>query len=406
MDASIKKTVRASDKDAQYDEKAKKLLGHKIILAYILVNTIEEFREMNPKEVVNYIEGEPYISVIPVDSGMTNGKKKAGDNPGKELEDTKTTEQVSGLNTENSEINEGMIRFDIIFYVRMKDGLTQIIINVEAQKEEPRKYKIVNRAIFYICRIVSSQKGRDFVNSEYDDMKRVYSIWICMNMKEHSLSHIHLEEEQIIGSHKWKGDLDLLNIIIIGIAKNLPEKEEKYELHRLLSALLSSDLEVEDKLDIMEKEYDIPLENDIRKDVKEMCNLSQGIREEAFEEGQEYGYREGQEKGEKQKEKICKPYANRASQQLGRASGNGFFICGGLGHDTGTDDDQQTGDCRGEKCSADATRKISNSNLLKLQCWADNGRNCNMYESAGQYGENKNPKGKINFKTGIGGERN
>ena len=67
-DASIKKTVRASDKDAQYDEKAKKLLGHKIILAYILVNTIEEFREMNPKEVVNYIEGEPYISVIPVDS--------------------------------------------------------------------------------------------------------------------------------------------------------------------------------------------------------------------------------------------------------------------------------------------------------------------------------------------------
>ena len=51
---------------------------------------------------------------------------------------------------------------------------------------------------------------------------------------------------------------------------------------------------------------------------------------------------------EKQKEKICKPYANRASQQLGRASGNDFFICGGLGHDKGTDDDQQTGDCRGE----------------------------------------------------------
>ena len=287
VDASIKKTVRASDKDAQYDEKAKKLLGHKIILAYILVNTIEEFRGMNPKEVVNYIEGEPYISVVPVDSGMTNVKKgKERDDSGKELEkDTKTTEQVIGLNTESSEINEGMIRFDIIFYVRMKDGLTQIIINIEAQKEEPSEYKILNRAIFYVCRVVSSQKGRDFVNSEYNNMKRVYSIWICMNMKEHSLSHIHLKEEQIIGSHKWKGDLDLLNIIMIGIAKNLPEKEEKYELHRLLAALLSSNLEVEDKLDIIEKEYNIPLENDIRKDVKEMCNLSQGIREEAFEEG-------------------------------------------------------------------------------------------------------------------------
>ena len=79
VDASIKGTVRASDKDAQYDEKAKKLLGHKIILAYILVNTIEEFRGMNPKEVVNHIEGEPYISVVPVKSGMTNVKKKEGE---------------------------------------------------------------------------------------------------------------------------------------------------------------------------------------------------------------------------------------------------------------------------------------------------------------------------------------
>lgn len=183
---------------------------------------------MNPKEVVNHIEGEPYISVVRLNlewlMWKERGEKRA--NRKESEEDTKTTEQVIGLNTENSEINEGMIRFDIIFYVRMKDGLTQMIINVEAQKEEPRKYKIVNRAIFYICRIVSSQKERDFVNSEYNNMKRVYSIWICMNMKEHSLSHIHLKEEHIIGFHKWKGDLDLLNIIIIGIAKSLPKKKK------------------------------------------------------------------------------------------------------------------------------------------------------------------------------------
>ncbi|MCB6936791.1 hypothetical protein LIZ60_16535, partial [Anaerobutyricum hallii] len=66
------------------------------------------------------------------------------------IKETETPEQVIGLNTENSEINEGMIRFDIVFYVRMKDGLTQIIVNIEAQKEEPGKYYILNRAIFYI----------------------------------------------------------------------------------------------------------------------------------------------------------------------------------------------------------------------------------------------------------------
>ena len=113
-----------------------------------------------------------------------------------------------------------------------------------------------------------------------------------MDLYEHERTQFEpysFKESRLQGLINGKANLDLLNIIIIGITKSLPAKEEKYELHRLLSALLSSDLEVEDKLDIMEKEYDIPLENDIRKDVKEMCNLSQGIREEAFEEGQEQG---------------------------------------------------------------------------------------------------------------------
>ena len=75
----------------------------------------------------------------------------------------------------------------------MKDGLSQIIINVEAQKDEPQRYGILNRAVFYVSRLISSQKERDFENTEYDDIKRVYSIWVCMNMEENSLSHIHLE---------------------------------------------------------------------------------------------------------------------------------------------------------------------------------------------------------------------
>ena len=57
--------------------------------------------------VVNYIEGRPYIGAVPVELGLTN-TGKSSDNIG---------DMIAGLNTENSEINEGMIRFDIIFYV-------------------------------------------------------------------------------------------------------------------------------------------------------------------------------------------------------------------------------------------------------------------------------------------------
>lgn len=165
MNTEIANAVSAADDKAQYDERAKRLLAQKSILAHILVKTVDDFQGMNPKEVVALIEGEPKVGIVPLEPGLTNIEKIVQDG-----------ERVVGLNTENSEINEGLVRFDIIFYVRMRDGLSQIIVNVEAQKDEPTEYKILNRAIFYVCRMISSQKERDFVNTNYDDIKRVVSI--------------------------------------------------------------------------------------------------------------------------------------------------------------------------------------------------------------------------------------
>ena len=270
MNTEIKNTILTTDKDAQYDESAKRLLGQKSILAHILVKTVDEFAGMDPKDVVPYIEGEPFINTVPIETGFTNTVIKNDES------------LVVGLNSENPELHEEMIRFDIIFYVRMKDGLSQII-NVEAQKDEPNGYDILNRAIFYVSRMISSQKERDFSNSNYNDIKRVYSIWVCMNMPENSLEHIHLVKDSIVNSHAWKGKLDLVNIVMIGLAKELPKHEEKYELHRLLGALLSQDLTVNEKLDIIGNEYAIPMEKDFREDVSIMCNLSLGIREDATE---------------------------------------------------------------------------------------------------------------------------
>lgn len=277
MNTELKSAVMATDKDAQYDNSAKRLIAHKIILARILVKTVEEFKGMDPIEVAALIEGLPYISAVPVEPGLTNAVH------------FQNGQRLVGFNTENQELNEGLVRFDIVFYVRMKDGLSQIIINVEAQKDEPGEYEILNRAVFYVSRLISSQKERDFENSSYDDIKCVYSIWICMNMEENTMSHIHLTKEDLIGSYEWKGNLDLLNIIMIGLAKELPEHDETYELHRLLGALLSRELTIDEKLDIIGNEYDIPLEENFRKDMSTMCNLSQGVKEEGIAIGRAEG---------------------------------------------------------------------------------------------------------------------
>ena len=276
MNTEIANAVNAAGDKAQYDTRVKRLLAQKSILAHILVKTVDEFKGMKPEDVVKYIEGEPSISIVPVEPGLANMEKTDA-----------AGQRIVGLNTENAEINEGLVRFDIIFYVRMKNGLSQIIVNIEAQKDEPTEYKILNRAIFYVSRLISSQKERDFVNTNYDDIKQVFSIWICMNMDDNSLSHIHLTKDELLKPCNWKGNLDLLNIVLIGITNEIPEHDEKYEMHRLIGALLSSELKEQEKLDIIEHEYNIPTSQEFREDVRIMCNLSTGIEERATEKTSE-----------------------------------------------------------------------------------------------------------------------
>lgn len=282
MNTEIANAVNAAGDKAQYDTRVKRLLAQKSILAHILVKTVDEFKGMKPEDVVKYIEGEPSISVVPVEPGLANMKKTDA-----------AGQRIVGLNTENAEINEGLVRFDIIFYVRMpsvddtKNGLSQIIVNIEAQKDEPTEYKILNRAIFYVSRLISSQKERDFVNTNYDDIKQVFSIWICMNMDDNSLSHIHLTKDEMLKPCNWKGNLDLLNIVLIGITNEIPEHDEKYEMHRLIGTLLSGELKEQEKLDIIEHEYNIPISQEFREDVRIMCNLSTGIEERATERATE-----------------------------------------------------------------------------------------------------------------------
>ena len=131
MDKDIKKSISATDKDAQYDEKAKNLLGHKIILAHILVTTSDEFtgrypKGMNPKDAVQYIEGEPYISRVPVDAGSTNVEKE------------QNGEKVIGLNTENSELNEGIAETIVKMYRKGYEA-EQISDILDMEVEEVRK---------------------------------------------------------------------------------------------------------------------------------------------------------------------------------------------------------------------------------------------------------------------------
>ena len=107
------------------------------------------------------------------------------------------------------------------------------------------------------------------------------------------MEYIHLTKEKLLGEYEWEGGTELLNIMAIGLSNELPEHKEEYELHRLLGALLSMELNVEEKLNIIEKEYEMPVEARMREEVNSMCNLGEGIREKALVEGTVKGLLKG-----------------------------------------------------------------------------------------------------------------
>ena len=317
----------------QYDEQAKKILSYKSILAFILSKTVNELKEMPAKEIEKLIEDDIYISKIPVDPGQTN--KKSG-------------ERITGMNTENAETNEGLIRYDILFKVKTSKEIKEsyaIIINIEMQKEEPRKYNLINRAIYYICRLISSQKQREFIKMNFDDITKVYSIWIVANMKSDSVNRIHLTQDTLYGKFKWNCDSDLINIVIVGITgqslitnntitqdniqkqdngtsqdnvknqkrtifnnreispnnekiqENIKEQDtiKSKELCRMLNTLFSNELGKKERLIKLENEFDISIDNDLKEEVEEMCNLGQGILERGEARGRQEGIREGRQ---------------------------------------------------------------------------------------------------------------
>lgn len=264
-------------KNVQYDDYAKFILSQKEILSRILKFTIKEFEDMEAEDIMELIEGEPLVSKVSTEPGETNQTFYG---------------KITGNNTESTELEEGTIIFDIIFYVRMKDGVSRIIINLEAQGIEKPPYPLVNRTIFYIARLISSQKNRNFDHSNYGDMLRTYSIWICFNLEENCMNYLHLTNTSLFGTHEWLGDLELMNIFLVGLDKNLSEEALKTtdsNLHYMLGTIFSNDLSPRDKVRLLSEREDMPAGTHIRKELDTMCNLSYGIEEQGIEKGIEKG---------------------------------------------------------------------------------------------------------------------
>ena len=147
--------------------------------------------------------------------------------------------------------------------------------------------------------MISSQYGREFTGPDYGKLKKVYSIWICMNppkSKENTITRYRLVEEHLVGEAvEPVGNYDLLSIVMLCLGD--PEAEGKESALRMLDVLFSDETSVAEKKKILAEEYDIPMTQKLDQEVSSMCNLSEGVLRKGLTRGMAQGMAQGRVEG-------------------------------------------------------------------------------------------------------------
>ena len=279
----LAQAVEAAGLASTYDTNVKYLLADRQILARILKYTVEEFRDMPVAEIMNCIGSDIEVASVPVDPGMTN------------------LGRVTESNTEDNVPGEGKIFFDIRFCVYHRQREMKFLINIEAQKSsEPGKlgYHLQNRILFYMARMISAQKHTEFYGIDYDNIKRVRSIWICFVHEEDgdSIEEINLERKTVFGKKSSVHRIDLMQGIIVNIRDGKNIEDSSNELISMLETLFSQ-TDVTEKKRVLAEEYDLIMTTEMEGRVQSMCNWSEHFMEKGLEEGMAKGMAKGMEKG-------------------------------------------------------------------------------------------------------------
>ncbi len=275
-----------------YDEVCKEILSNKQILAHIMKACVPEYQDVPLSEIPSYIEHDPLLNVSMDEDGLSNGS---------------TNECIKGMNTEDHSVSGAEIRYDILFDAKLPNTAENervgLFINVEAQNAEKLQYPLLSRAVYYDCRLVAGQKNRKdgFDHSDFKHLKKVYSIWIIMDAKkeQESIFNVYTIKENCILKeyHFPKEHYDKLSIVIVCPESIYDVNDEDHSFMELLHILFKAKMSAADKKYHLTKNYGIMMTRKIAEEVDEMCNLSQGIKNEGIAEGLTKGRAEGRAEG-------------------------------------------------------------------------------------------------------------
>ena len=99
----------------------------------------------------------------------------------------------------------------------------------------------------------------------------------------------------MVGAGKYdKMEYDMETVAVLGLGNH---ESPRKGILKLLSVLLTPKIEPEEKRKILEREYNIPMTVEMKKEAGTMCTYGQSILEEGMEKGMQKGIEKGMQKG-------------------------------------------------------------------------------------------------------------
>lgn len=255
--------ARAAVNGERYDESCKDVFKHREIIAPILKYVVKEFKDCTQEEIIRCIDADSIKEIVPV---------------------SELPAELNDRGTELSAVFEKTIYYDVHFKVKNPKLSSEIIsvmlhIDFEVQNDyRPRnpRYPIIKRAIYYAAREISSQLSTLTGKTNYADIEKVYSIWVCnenipLNL-QNTVTRYMLKKEDIIGqTNELEEDYDLMEIIII----RRGDEAADAEIFQYLESVFTSDIN-------RIKEYvDIPPGSDVEKEIGHMTGLGESLYKKA-----------------------------------------------------------------------------------------------------------------------------
>ena len=287
MSSHTKKVIAATSDGIRYDAKIKQVFSSKQVLARIIKPIIPELSGMKEEEV------ERRIEAVELDTPVS-----PYGNPDK----------IVGSATEDRVVGEGNVDYDIRFSVLCPDEKKrecQVLIDLEAQGTPNPGYHLARRATYYVSRMISSQLTNLSDETAYDDLQKVYSIWICFSKDgiKDAITEAYMAQRCSYGNYRIpKHHLDLIHIVFVRISNDGFLKGLDNDLLQFLGTLLAPSLKVEERVKRLKEFIPDPefekearemfgftemirhsLADDVRDEVRE--EVRKEVREEAHEEG-------------------------------------------------------------------------------------------------------------------------